>query len=47
MQWEASQHSLADFYYSDSDDPLKPPADYLGVAPRDRMGDIALRAGAV
>jgi 7-keto-8-aminopelargonate synthetase-like enzyme len=29
MQWEASQHSLADFYYPDSDDPLKPPADYL------------------
>ena len=28
MAWDASQFSLADFYYSDSDDPLKPPADY-------------------
>ena len=29
MEWDASQFSLADFYYSDSDDPLTPPADYL------------------
>jgi 7-keto-8-aminopelargonate synthetase-like enzyme len=29
MAWDASQFSLADFYYSDSDDPLTPPADYL------------------
>ena len=29
MGWDASQFSLADFYYSDSDNPLTPPADYL------------------
>jgi 7-keto-8-aminopelargonate synthetase-like enzyme len=29
MAWDASQFSLADFYYSDSDSPLTPPADYL------------------
>ncbi len=29
MAWDASQYSLADFYYSDSDSPLTPPADYL------------------
>jgi 7-keto-8-aminopelargonate synthetase-like enzyme len=29
MGWDASQYSLADFYFSDSDDPLIPPADYL------------------
>jgi 7-keto-8-aminopelargonate synthetase-like enzyme len=29
MDWNASQFSLADFYYSDSDSPLTPPADYL------------------
>jgi 7-keto-8-aminopelargonate synthetase-like enzyme len=29
MEWDASQFSLADFYYSDSDNPLIPPADYL------------------
>jgi 7-keto-8-aminopelargonate synthetase-like enzyme len=29
MEWNASQYSLADFYFSDSDDPLTPPADYL------------------
>ena len=29
MEWDASQFSLADFYYSDSDNPLTPPADYL------------------
>lgn len=29
MEWNASQFSLADFYFSDSDDPLVPPADYL------------------
>ena len=29
MAFEASQFSLADFYYSDSDSPLTPPADYL------------------
>ena len=29
MEWDASQFSLADFYYSDSDSPLTPPADYL------------------
>ena len=29
MAWDASQYSLADFYFSDSDDPLIPPADYL------------------
>ncbi|MBY0496950.1 MAG: aminotransferase class I/II-fold pyridoxal phosphate-dependent enzyme [Cyanobacteria bacterium] len=29
MSWEASQFSLADFYYSDSDSPLTPPADYV------------------
>ena len=29
MAWDASQFSLADFYYSDSDNPLTPPADYL------------------
>jgi glycine C-acetyltransferase len=29
MTWDASQFSLADFYYSDSDNPLTPPADYV------------------
>jgi len=29
MPWDANQFSLADFYFSDSDNPLKPPADYL------------------
>ena len=29
MEWDASQFSLADFYYSDSDSPLTPPADYV------------------
>lgn len=29
MAFDASQFSLADFYFSDSDDPLIPPADYL------------------
>ena len=29
MAWDATQFSLADFYYSDSDNPLTPPADYL------------------
>ena len=29
MEWNANQFSLADFYFSDSDDPLKPPDDYL------------------
>jgi 7-keto-8-aminopelargonate synthetase-like enzyme len=29
MEWNATQYSLADFYFSDSDDPLTPPADYL------------------
>ena len=29
MEWNANQFSLADFYYSDSDSPLTPPADYL------------------
>jgi glycine C-acetyltransferase len=29
MPWSANEYSLADFYLSDSDDPLKPPADYL------------------
>ena len=29
MAWDANQFSLADFYFSDSDNPLKPPADYL------------------
>lgn len=29
MEWDASQYSLADFYYSDSDSPLTPPADYV------------------
>jgi 7-keto-8-aminopelargonate synthetase-like enzyme len=29
MEWNANQFSLADFYFSDSDDPLTPPADYL------------------
>ncbi len=29
MRWDANQFSLADFYFSDSDNPLIPPADYL------------------
>ncbi len=29
MDWHANQFSLADFYFSDSDDPLVPPEDYL------------------
>jgi glycine C-acetyltransferase len=29
MTWDASQFSLADFYHSDSDNPLTPAADYL------------------
>ena len=29
MAFDATQFSLADFYYSDSDSPLTPPADYL------------------
>jgi 7-keto-8-aminopelargonate synthetase-like enzyme len=29
VEWSANQFSLADFYYSDSDDPLTPPEDYL------------------
>src|SRR5215831_9523533 len=29
MAWKANQFSLADFYYSDSDSPLTPPADYV------------------
>lgn len=29
MEWNATQFSLADFYFSDSDNPLIPPADYL------------------
>jgi 7-keto-8-aminopelargonate synthetase-like enzyme len=29
MDWNANQYSLADFYVSDTDDPLTPPADYL------------------
>jgi 7-keto-8-aminopelargonate synthetase-like enzyme len=29
MTWDANQFSLADFYFSDSDNPLTPPADYL------------------
>lgn len=29
MEWNANQFSLADFYYSDSDNPLMPPADYV------------------
>lgn len=29
MAWDANQFSLADFYFSDSDNPLTPPADYL------------------
>lgn len=29
MSWTASQFSLADFYFSDGDNPLVPPADYL------------------
>lgn len=29
MEWDANRYSLADFYFSDSDDPLAPPADYL------------------
>lgn len=29
MAFDASQFSLADFYFSDSDNPLTPPADYL------------------
>ena len=29
MEWDASQFSLADFYHSDSDNPLTPPSDYL------------------
>jgi 7-keto-8-aminopelargonate synthetase-like enzyme len=28
MEWNANQFSLADFYHSDSDSPLVPPADY-------------------
>lgn len=29
MTYDATQFSLADFYFSDTDDPLKPPPDYL------------------
>lgn len=29
MEWNANQFSLADFYYSDSDNPLIPPDDYV------------------
>ncbi|HEX7283469.1 MAG TPA: aminotransferase class I/II-fold pyridoxal phosphate-dependent enzyme [Vicinamibacterales bacterium] len=29
MEWNPNQYSLADFYYSDSDNPLTPPADYV------------------
>jgi 7-keto-8-aminopelargonate synthetase-like enzyme len=29
MPFDAEQFSLADFYFSDSDDPLRPPPDYL------------------
>jgi glycine C-acetyltransferase len=29
MNPEANQYSLADFYFSDTDSPMKPPADYL------------------
>jgi len=29
MEWNATQFSLADFYYSDSGSPLTPPADYV------------------
>jgi glycine C-acetyltransferase len=29
MAWNPTQFSLADFYFSDTDDPLQPPADYL------------------
>lgn len=29
MKYDATQFSLADFYFSDTDDPLKPPPDYL------------------
>ena len=47
MEWDASQFSLADFYYSDSDNPLTPPADYLAWRRDDGVGDVALRTGAV
>jgi 7-keto-8-aminopelargonate synthetase-like enzyme len=29
VDWNANQYSLADFYLPDTDDPLKPPQDYL------------------
>lgn len=29
MEWDSSQFSLADFYFSDTDSPLTPPPDYL------------------
>lgn len=29
MEWESSAYSLADFYFSETDDPLTPPPDYL------------------
>ena len=29
MPWTASQFSLADFYFSDTDSPLVPPPEYL------------------